>query len=289
MGNNRPDPLSIRSQDLIRLIERLIYPLFFVTVVLGLAYWYWTTTPTYALSQIVGAVKNKDIETFEKYVDVESIAYRAIDDVLRGPARQSGMFGQFDSMIGVGIIGIFKPEIAEIAKTQVLKFIESGALVNAMGEAGKNAKIAKAGMNTGSISNASDSASSPAEYADPGDALSNGVSQNSMVNRYAKKLKLGSQLKAYGISKNGFKGIDYIKTDGPTALVGFKFHSEKFDRDIIIEIKMEDAGGYWKVTELSNLNDLINTYLETRNQLESYSKIPEKFTSIRFIEQISSV
>lgn len=261
---------------MIRILERLIYPLFFVTVVLGLAYWYWTTTPTYALSQIVGAVKNKDTETFEKYVDIESIAYRAIDDVLHGPARESGMFGNFDSMIGVGIIGLFKPEIAEIAKTQTLKFIESGTLVNAMQEAQKNAANASANApakqepasSTGAATATATGSESPQDTTpDAPPALS----ENSMVGRYARKLKLNTQLKAYGLSAKGFKGIDYIKTDGPTALIGFKFHSDKFNRNIIIEIKMEDAGGFWRVTELSNLNDLINTYIETKDQLEQSS------------------
>ena len=252
-----------------------------MTVVLGLAYWYWTTTPTYALSQIVASVKNKDTETFEKYVDIESIAYRAIDDVLHGPARESGVFGNFDSMIGVGIIGLFKPEIAEIAKTQVLKFIESGTLVKAMAEAQKNALNA---AQTDKSSNASATSPAPANpepdkantatetpAADNPDSSSEtpALAENSMVGRYARKLKLNTQLKAYGLSAKGFKGIDYIKIEGPTALVGFKFHSEKFNRNIIIEIKMEDAGGFWRVTELSNLNDLINTYIETKDKLES--------------------
>lgn len=259
---------------MIRILERLIYPLFFVTVVIGLAYWYWTTTPSYALSQIVGAVKNRDCETFEKYVDIESIAYRAIDDVLHGPARESGVFGNFDSMIGVGIIGLFKPEIAEIAKTQVLKFIEAGTLSKSLVEATKAANpfAAKdpAPASQGQyLSKTSDDTDS--EQESPSAVFehrSSGFSDSS-ISKYAKKLKVQNQLKAYGLSKKGFKGIDYLKIEGATAFVGFKFHSDKLERDIVIEIKMEDAGGYWRVTELSNLNDLINTYLETKDKVES--------------------
>jgi hypothetical protein len=237
-------------------------------MVLGLAYWYWTTTPTYALTQIIAAVRNKDVDTFEKYVDVESIAYRAIDDVLHGPARESGMFGNFDSMIGVGIIGLFKPEIADIAKTQVLKFIESGQLSSALAEGQKGSSP---GNPTGQAANSGQDnpgSSSPAPDSSYNVGRS-GFSDSSLVGRYAKKLKLGGQLKAYGLCKQGFKGIDYLKIEGQTALVGFKFHSDKFGRDIIIEIKMEEAGGYWRVTELSNLNMLITIYLETRDRLSS--------------------
>jgi hypothetical protein len=222
-------------------------------------------------------VKNKDTETFEKYVDVESIAYRAIDDVLHGPARESGMFGNFDSMIGVGIIGLFKPEIAEIAKTQVLKFIESGQLSTSLKEGQKGALTDNGSAEANAHSPKSlGSAVTVAKTEPEKESLSTeikhgGLPDNSMVTRYAKKLKVGEQLKAYGLSKQGFKGIDYLKIEGPTALIGFKFHSDKFGRDIIVEIKMEDAGGYWRVTELSNLNALISIYLETRNKLDSTS------------------
>lgn len=227
----------------------------------------------------MGAVKNKDVDTFQKYVDVESIADRAIDDVLHGPARESGMFGNFDNMIGAGIIGLFKPEISAIAKTQVLKFIESGTLVKAMNEGKKHSGAAQ--LQTTAVSG-------PAGTSETGQPLnpvstnpeettpaSLPIADNSMVGRYARKLKLGSSLKAYGLSKEGFKGIDYLKVEGQTALVGFKFHSDKFQRNIIIEIKMEENGGYWKVTELSNLNDLINTYLETKDKLESTALPPD--------------
>jgi len=243
-----------------------------VTVVLGLAYWYWTTTPTYALSQIVAAVKNKDTETFEKYVDIESIAFRAIDDVLHGPARESGMLGSFDSMIGVGIIGIFKPEIAEIAKTQVLKFIEAGTLVSAINEGKRQLSASSTTTPAQQASNPPQQA--PAPVSDNDKPPESSPVSDSMVGKYTKKLKLNKQLKAYGISAKGFKGIDYIKTDGTTALIGFKFHSDQFNRNIIIELKMEEAGGYWRVTELSNLNDLINIYLETKDKLES-SALPQ--------------
>jgi len=250
---------------LIKIIERLIYPLFFLTVVAGLAYWYWTTTPSYALTQILAAVRTKDVELFEKYVDIESIADRAIDDVLHGPARESGMLG--DNMIGVGMIGLFKPEITAIAKTQVLKFIESGTLAAAMGRKSAGA-ISTPSITIGSQSSPSTGQDTPASSGDASSSPIAALPENSMVGKYARKLKLGSSLQAYGLSLKGFKKY-YVKTEGQTALVGFVFHSDKFNRNITIEIKMEENGGYWKVTELSNLNDLINTYLETKDQLES--------------------
>jgi hypothetical protein len=45
------------------------------TVAIGtsIAYRYWTRTPSYALTQIKEAIRNHDVVTFQKYVDVHSI------------------------------------------------------------------------------------------------------------------------------------------------------------------------------------------------------------------------
>lgn len=249
---------------MIRIFERLIYPVFFLTLVVGLAYWYWTTTPSYALSQIVVSVKNKDPETFEKYVDIESIVYRAIDDLLHGPARESGVFGQLDNMVGVGIIGLFKPEIAEIARSQVVKFISQGNL----------SEIAKEKIES---KNNSSSFILPIPTVPAKQTTTNLIPadeyqlHNRATENYAHRYHIKKQLADYGISKEGFKGIDYLKTQGPVCFVGLKFRSPKLNRDFIIELKMEDAGGYWRITELSNLNNLISQYLETSGEIGSFN------------------
>ena len=272
-----------------KLLERLIYPLFILTAVVGLVYWYWTTTPAYALTQIVAAVKNKDAEKFERYVDIENITYHAVDDLLHGPARESGMFGHFDNMIGVGIISLFKPEIAEIARTHLLNFIKAGTLNASLSSEQSAPALATAAASPPAAALAKDAlaADTPAARAlPPAEANNNQLSSlfgraaashhdksgDSAVERFTKNIKVQQQLKEYGLSKNGFKGVDYLKVDGTTALVGLKFHSDKLQRNFIIELKMEDSGGYWRITELSNLNDLVSTYLELREQLKTPSQ-----------------
>lgn len=280
-----------------KLLERLIYPLFILTAVIGLVYWYWTTTPGYALTQIVAAVKNKDPDTFEKYVDIENISYHAVDDLLHGPARESGMFGNFDSMIGVGIISLFKPEIAEIARTHVLNFVKAGSLtkLDAIQAAPQTTNGAKPAEVVPPLTTPAEipPAGAPKEPADQDYAakalpepeeLSSRTNKDQLANlfgrekhrdsestveKFAKNVKLQQQLKDYGLSKEGFKGVDYLKVDGPVALVGIKFHSKKLNRNFIIQLKMEDSGGFWRITEFSNLNELIATYLELREQMRT--------------------
>lgn len=245
--------------SLIRIIERLIYPIFFLTVVVGLGYWYWTTTPSYALSQIVASVKNRDPDTFQRYVDIDSVTDRAIDELLHGPARESGIFNNLGNPLGVGIIGFFKPEIADIARSQISNYIAKGNL--------SSEDFTQKTAVTPAVSNAINTPAQPAApatiqpYATPVPLQPESPS----LNRYSNQFKIKEQLHQYGLSRDGFRGIDYLKTSGPVTLVGLKFFSPKLNHDFVIELKMEDAGGYWRITEISNLSTLVSLYLETKD------------------------
>lgn len=225
-----------------KLVERLVYPIFILTAVVGLVYWYWTTTPGYALTQIVSSVVNKDPDTFEKYVDIENITYHAIDDLLHGPARESGIFGNFDSMIGIGIISLFKPEIAEIARSQVINFIKAGALAHSMPGQQPAAVTQNPEPKEPPAQNASQSPTTSSGQlslqTDQGSSMFGKHAEDSggAVERFTRNLKLQSQLKDYGLCKEGWKGVDYLKVDGTTALVGLKFHSPKLNFNYIIEL-----------------------------------------------------
>ncbi|MBY0359101.1 MAG: DUF2939 domain-containing protein [Candidatus Obscuribacterales bacterium] len=249
---------------MIRIIERLIYPIFFLTVVVGLAYWYWTTTPSYALSQIVASVKNRDPETFQRYVDIDSITDRAIDELLHGPARESGIFNNLGNPLGVGIIGFFKPEIADIARSQISNYIAKGNLSNE--ELTQKTVVVPAISNTISAPvQPSAIQTAPTATIQPVTTPAPLQPESPSVNRYSKQFKIKEQLRQYGLSRDGFRGIDYLKTTGPVTLVGLKFFSPKLNHDFVIELKMEDAGGYWRITEISNLSALVSLYLETKD------------------------
>src|ERR1700722_18471352 len=69
------------------LVEKLLFPIALLIGVVGLAFWYWTTTPSYAVNSLVESLRHHDAQQFEKYVDVDSLASHAFDDLLEGPAR----------------------------------------------------------------------------------------------------------------------------------------------------------------------------------------------------------
>jgi hypothetical protein len=283
-------------------VERLIVPLALLTGVLGLVYWYWTTTPSYAISQVAQAVFNHDTDAFEKYVDIDNIVSHAFDDVIHGPAR-SEIFGHQGGMIGVGIISFFKPEIVNIAHDEIVGFVQHQNWKHAtetttqsgeprQGNWPKGASGVAAGLAAGvaslTASHSSDSSSSTGSVSqtDPGNggampetqggspsatavmtapAVEEKAEGDDAFRRLGKRgAKVSEQLKAYGLSREGFKGVDYVTTEGPVSHFGLKFHSPKLNRDFTIEFKMEDVGGYWRITELSNLNELVDLYLSSK-------------------------
>lgn len=277
---------------MLRFLEKLIFPIAFVMFALALVYWYWTTTPTYALNQVVWSVQNRDIKTFQKYVDLDSISSHAFDDIINGPAR-ARIMGNYDSMIGVGIITFFKPEIISLVRDEVCGFIAAGSISKLIGKAKLNIENKPAEPPSSDLSPteqalqqslltdppATDGGPTPVTV--PSDPTATTAapegeqaeSQNTdgsddLLGSMKHGRKVKTRLKDYGLSMEGFKGIDYLRIDGPNAYLGLKFHSPKMNKDWVIEFRLEEVGGYWRVEELSNLRQLVNDYLQTEGMSE---------------------
>jgi hypothetical protein len=225
-----------------RFLEQLIVPVAFLTGVIGLVYWYWTTTPSYAVNQVVWSIRHRDTGVFQKYVDVDSISSKAFDDLVHGKARAS-LLGSYDAMIGSGIVSYFKPELVAIAREYVVKCISAGTLSRALSQR------------------------QPAAVTAPTDTIASGADDNLVPSELCtsrrERIKINQALRDYGFCREGFRGIAYLKATGPVAYLGLKFHSLKSQQDFIVEFRLDDAGGYWRITELSNLDDLIAQYLKT--------------------------
>lgn len=67
-------------------------------------------------------------------------------------------------------------------------------------------------------------------------------------------------------AKNNFRGIQYVKTEGKIAVVGVAFYEEDLKKPLTYDIKMRDLGGYWQVTEISNLGKLIKEVAESQGK-----------------------
>lgn len=101
-------------------------------IIIGLAgyYWHWTHSPKYSLWQIKKAVKTHDMDSFNKYVDIESVVDRLIDQALEGklgetkaPSNQWEAAGQ---NLASGLIKFMKPQLTKVAKDEIASYIEKG-------------------------------------------------------------------------------------------------------------------------------------------------------------------
>lgn len=236
---------------LLRRLERWAYPLAFFTAVFGLAYWYWTTTPSYALTAVVVSVKNRDVEMFEKYVDVDSILSHAFDDIVQGPIS-SEILGRSNSFIGMGFVRFFKREIVELAHGKVDDYVSEGHVHMADNvPTTVNPITALAVMNSGQIVQAATKGKQEI------------IPQR--VDGESKTDKLKRVLKEYGISALGYRGIKYLRIEGPKAYLGIEFFAPKLSKMWTAEFQLEDAGGHWQITELDNLNDIVNMYMASKD------------------------
>ena len=94
-------------------------------------YIYWTKTPTYALTQVAVAAESRDVALFHRYVNVETVASRAVDVLLDSLMEEmeseprSG-FEAIGQAFGVGLIKLMKPRLVQEAKQQIDQSIEAG-------------------------------------------------------------------------------------------------------------------------------------------------------------------
>lgn len=179
------------------------------------AYWHWTTTPQYSLSQIKHAVDTHDVALFERHVDVDSVVGRFIDDIMvySTPELQPDNGAEaMGSALAEGLVQLMKPKLVEIARDQVVRFVEDGS-------AGMASVKPRAGA---------------------------GVTDMD--------LKKASK----GLLAPGQIGtVAYVRAEGKIALVGMTIHNDDLDQDVVLELKLRDMDGYWRLVEVSNVPQLL--------------------------------
>jgi hypothetical protein len=193
-----------------------------LAIVLGLGYWYWTSTPEFAVLQVRDAIRDHDLKKFSQYVDNESVASNLVDDLLTKPMQQSFGSGVLGKVLATGIVGFFKQNLVKSMEQQIDRFVETG-------ESGANVS---------------------ATDGDGGAQIDDGT------------VSLGKVDGRLGFRKHAYKGIAYDQKNGKIATVGVKFHNELYDKDLILDLKMRDEGGYWEVVELSNFPEFAGKIME---------------------------
>lgn len=88
-------------------------------------YWYYTTTPTYSVKQIESAIRERDAERFEAYVDLDAVLGNAFDQLLNAE-RESGGGGAWDELGRVLGAALLKPQLVAKFKRQILDDVAAG-------------------------------------------------------------------------------------------------------------------------------------------------------------------
>lgn len=97
-----------------------------VLLISGAGYWYWTTTPQYSLRCIGKSITKHDLATFKKYVDLNTVTSRAVDDLINVSMNDPEVADQGVNEFAQGVVKLLKPQLVEVFTKEVESYIESG-------------------------------------------------------------------------------------------------------------------------------------------------------------------
>lgn len=94
-----------------------------------------TTGPEYSLLQAAKAVKDHDPTAFERYVDVTSVTSNLVDQV----TTQRSVLGMLNpsGLAMKGALRLLKPQLAQAARQEVKRYVETGSAEAAVADAPK--------------------------------------------------------------------------------------------------------------------------------------------------------
>ena len=90
---------------------------------LAFYFFYWTKTPQYSITLIQQAVKNHNVDKFERYVDLDTLYGRAYDDFISKSVVPKNDAEKVASAFATGIMQMFKPTVVSALKDATLKEI----------------------------------------------------------------------------------------------------------------------------------------------------------------------
>lgn len=186
-----------------------------------LGYRYWTHTPQYSLLQIQKAASARNVNEFEKYVDVDSTVHGFVDDLVDvslaaqdalNPQSRLNPLDALGKQFARGVASTIKPALALAAKHSLRYYILNGK--------------------TKDESPASTAGSSSFDF-------------GKTVREHSAK----------------FDGIEYVKTQNDTAHVGLRMLGRQPDaKPFVIELEMQWLNGYWQVKRWSNATSVLQQF-----------------------------
>jgi hypothetical protein len=119
-------------------MKRLVLLVLLLALVAG-GYYYYNSLksgPSYALLQAAAATQTHDLNTFERYVDVDALTGHLVDDV----ADQSSVLGVLvpgGRFAMQGALRLLKPQLTKAAHAEIKRYVATGSLEAASAAAPK--------------------------------------------------------------------------------------------------------------------------------------------------------
>lgn len=95
-----------------------------LVVATAVAYKAWTASPTYTLKQAAAAARNNDLRTFERYVDVERVCERFVDDLMQ--TMLAGSEENAFSGLAAGMAMLMRPQLVTALEKSLERAVETG-------------------------------------------------------------------------------------------------------------------------------------------------------------------
>lgn len=188
----------------------------------GLAGWnIFTGSPKYALAQVRTAVAKHDRDTFERYVDVESVVDHAVDDVfdyaiavLMAESKGDGL-ATLGAAFGSALIDEMKPAIKAGGRQALLRAVETGSFADAAAEV-------EALGTSGEI-----------DIAEMGSAV--------------------------GFAQETFAGVGDLRQNGDVAAIPLRFRPPRLDTTLTVSARLERINDVWTVSRVTGVDTYLRT------------------------------
>jgi hypothetical protein len=204
------------------MIQRAILALVIIAALVGGGFWYWTTTPQYAVREASAAVKAHDVARFHEWVDVHEVASSAVQDILAEPMQGIGSVGLLERIVGLGVLTIFRPNVVGTVEKQI------------------DVSVAKQGMDP----------DVPAQSEQPQTLLGE-------LKQLIKPPSLTETLRDYGFTKQNYRGLGDVKVNGELADVPIRFFIPKNNGEVQVHLALAKGSSHWRIIRISNLQEIV--------------------------------
>ena len=83
------------------------------------------------------------------------------------------------------------------------------------------------------------------------------------------EMTLGAVDRRVCLSKNEFKKVENVRSDGKDATITVVLHNKEHNKDFNLDVQMHKMEGYWRVTKLTNFPEFVGKVVEMESTHQS--------------------